>query len=216
MHPVSPDTLVRALHWRYATQWFDPARKIPEETWLALEQALVLSPSSIGLQPWKFIVITDAALKTRLLPASFDQAKTVDCSHFVVFTVRKNLGHDHVDRHIARMAEVRGVTPESLGKFRRMATGNLDKARSEERLDTWQTHQVYIALGQFMASAAVIGVDTCPMEGIDPEKFDGILDLKETGYATVVACAAGYRRTDDKYADTKKVRFKPEDVIVRR
>jgi nitroreductase len=97
-----------------------------------------------------------------------------------------------------------------------MATGNLDKARAEERLDTWQTHQVYIALGQFMASAAVIGIDTCPMEGIDPAKFDEILGLGSTGYSTVVACAAGYRRADDKYASTKKVRFKIDDVVERR
>ena len=213
MHPVSPDTLVHALHWRYATQLFDPTRKIPAETWTALEQALVLSPSSIGLQPWKFIIVTDQALKAKLVPASWGQTKTQECSHFVVFAVRKNLGDEHVDRHIARMMEVRGVTAESLGKFRQMATGNLDKARTEERLDTWQTHQVYIALGQFMASAAIIGVDTCPMEGIDPDKFDEILGLKDTGFATVVACAAGYRRADDKYAANKKVRFKPEDVI---
>ena len=208
--------LVETLQWRYATQSFDPTRKIPAADWQALEQALVLSPSSIGLQPWKFIVVTSDEVKAQLVPASWGQLKTAECSHFVVFAVRKNLGHEHVDRHIARMVEVRGVTPESLGKFRTMATGNLDKARAEERLDTWQTHQVYISLGQFMASAAVIGIDTCPMEGIDPEKFDEILELRGTGFATVVACAAGYRRPDDKYASNKKVRFKPEDVIEHR
>jgi nitroreductase len=207
--------LLDTLQWRYATQKFDPARKIPAADWDVLEQALVLTPSSIGLQPWKFYIVTDAATKARLVPASYHQAKVADCSHFVVFTVRKDLGHDHVDRHIARMAEVRGLTVESLGKFRQMATGNLDRARSEGRLDQWQTHQVFIALGQFMVSAAVMGVDTCPMEGIDPQKFDEILGLAGSPYATVVACCAGYRLADDKYAATKKVRFRPEDVLVR-
>jgi nitroreductase len=217
MSPSLPPAHLReALHWRYATQKFDPQKKILPETWQVLEEALVLSPSSIGLQPWKFVVVTDPAVKAELVPAAWNQAKVADCSHFVVFAVRKNLGGEHVDRHIARMVEVRGVTPESLVKFRQMATGNLDKARKEERLDTWQTHQIYIALGQFMASAAVVGVDTCPMEGIDPEKFDSILALQGTGFATVVACAAGYRAADDKYATIKKVRFKPDDVIVRR
>lgn len=215
VNPISSDTLLHALHWRYATKKFDPAKKIPDADWHALEQALVLSPSSVGLQPWKFIVVTDPAMKARLRPAAHDQSQVTDCSHFVVLAVRKNLSEEHVDRHIGRMAEVRGVTAESLGKFRAMITGNLDKARAEERLDIWQSHQVYIALGQFVASAAVLGVDTCPMEGFEPEKFDEILGLKDAGCASVVCCAAGYRAADDKYATTKKVRFKPDDVITR-
>ena len=212
---ISSQQLLDALNWRYATQKFDPAKKIPTDRWHALEQSLVLAPSSIGLQPWKFVIVTDAATKARLVAAAWNQVKVADCSHFVVFAVRKNLGLDHVEKHIGRMVEVRGVAPESLEKFRKMTVGNLDKARAEGRLDTWQTHQIYIALGQFMAGAAVIGVDTCPMEGIEPEKFDEILGLKGTDYATVVACAAGYRLADDKYATTKKVRFKTEDVVVR-
>jgi nitroreductase len=213
--PLPPSQLVEALNWRYATKKFDPARKIPADDWRALEQALVLAPSSIGLQPWKFFVVTDAAVKTRLVPASYHQAQTADCSHFVVFTVRRDIDEAHVDRHITRMMEVQGTAAASLDKFRTMTLRNLDKARAAGTLDTWQTHQIYIALGQFMASAAVLGIDTCPMEGIAPDQMDEILGLAGTNYTTVVACAAGYRRGDDKYAAMKKVRFKPEEVIVR-
>jgi nitroreductase len=212
---IPPQQLVDALNWRYATKKFDPTKKIPDADWAALEQAMVLAPSSIGLQPWKFIVVKDPDVKAQLTAASFRQAQATDCSHFVVFTVRRDLDADHVDRHIMRMVEVQGVTPESLAKFRTMTMRNLDKARAEGKLDTWQTHQIYIALGQFMASAALLGVDTCPMEGIEPEKFDEILRLKSSNYATVVACAAGYRLPDDKYATIKKVRFSAEDVVVR-
>lgn len=212
---LSPEDVISALNWRYATRKFDPARKIPAAEWNALEQALVLTPSSIGLQPWKFLVVTDPSTRDRLMPAAWHQVQVLECSHFVVFTVRKNLGADHVDRHVARMAEVHGQTIESLAKFRKMAVSNLDQARTEGRLDTWQTHQVYIALGQFMASAAVMGIDTCPMEGFEPEKFDYILGLKGTDLTSVVACAAGYRVVDERYARMKKVRFKTEDVIVR-
>ena len=215
MTPVAPVTLIEALQWRYATQKFDVTKTIPAETWTSLEHALVLSPSSIGLQPWKFFVVTDAAMKARLRPAAYHQAQTVDCSHFVVFTVRKDLGHEHVGRHVSRMAEVRGITVESLEKFQQMVAGNLDRARAENRLDTWQTHQLYIALGNFVTSAALLAIDTCAMEGIDAVLMDETLGLKESGYTTVVACAAGYRAADDKYATTKKVRFAPEDVIVR-
>lgn len=216
MASVSTASVLDALRWRYATKKFDPAKKIPAETWAVLEEALALTPSSNGLQPWNFIVVTTPAVKARLVPAARNQSQPVDCSHYVVFSVRKNLGHDHVDRHIARMAEVRGVTAESLGKFRQMVTSNLDQARAEDRLDIWQAHQVYIALGQFMVSAALLKVDTCPMEGFEPEQFDEVLGLKGTDYASLVACAAGYRAADDKYATIKKVRFNPADVLTYR
>lgn len=215
MQPITPATLLDALHWRYATKKFDPTRKIPAGTWDALEQALVLTPSSVGLQPWKFIIVTDQAAKAQLVAAAWNQAQPADCSHLVVFAVRKNLGADHVDRQVARMVEVRGVAPETLVKFRQMVVGNLDRARAEGRLDTWQTHQIYIALGNFMTAAALLGVDTCPMEGIEPAKFDELLGLGDTGYTTVVACPAGYRADDDKYATVKKVRFRAEELIVR-
>ena len=212
---ITASQLLEALNWRYATRKFDPARKIPAADWQALEQALVLAPSSIGLQPWKFFVVTDPAVKAQLAPAAWKQAQPADCSHFVVIAVRKDLDVDHVDRHVARMVEVRGGTAEALAGFRDMAARNLDAARAEGRLDTWQTHQIYLALGQFMAGAAVLGIDTCPMEGFEPEKFDAILGLTGTGYASVVACAAGYRLADDPHAQMKKVRFKTEDVVVR-
>ena len=212
---IPPPQLVDALNWRYATKKFDPAKTIPADVWGALEQSLVLAPSSIGLQPWKFFVVTDPAVKTQLMAASYRQAQVADCSHFVALTARRDIDAGHVERHIGRMAEVTGVTAESLAKFRTMTMRNLDKARAAGTLDVWQEHQIYIALGQFMLSAAVLGVDTCPMEGIEPEKYDEILGLAGSTYATVVACAAGYRLPDDKYANTKKVRFKAEDVIVR-
>jgi nitroreductase len=213
--PISPQQLVDALNWRYATKKFDPKKKIPEDIWQALEQSLVLSPSSIGLQPWKFFVVTNQEVKTRLQAASYRQAQTVDCSHLVAFAVRRDIDAAHVERHIERMIELTGATPEAMVKFRTMTMRNLDRARAEGKLDTWQEHQVFIALGKFIASAALLAVDTCPMEGIEPAKYDEVLGLAGTNYSTAVACAAGYRSPDDKYAAMKKVRFKPEDVVVR-
>lgn len=215
MAPVSASTLLTALNWRYAVKKFDRDRVIPAETWRALEEALVLTPSSIGLQPWKFVVVTDPAVKARLQPAAYGQAQVIDCSHFLVIAVHRDLDAAHVDRHVTRMAEVRGIAPEALAKFRQMAVRNLEAARAEGRLDTWQTYQVYIALGTFVTAAALLGIDTCAMEGIKPDACDDILGLKGTPYSTVIACAAGYRARDDKYATIPKVRFKAEDLFVR-
>jgi nitroreductase len=213
MTTIPSATLLGALHWRYATKKFDPAKKIPAETWSALESALVLSPSSYGLQPWKFIVVQDPALRAKLSAAAYGQTQPVDASHFVVFTLRKNLGAADVDRYIERMVAVRGGSKEALQGYRDLMVGSADRAREAGRLDTWMGHQVYIALGQFMASAALLGVDTCPMEGLDAAKFDAILGLAPQGLATLCACPAGYRAADDKYAAAPKVRFAPGEVI---
>lgn len=213
MTPIPDLKLLEALNWRYAAKKFDADKKIPAQTWTALEQALVLSPSSFGIQPWKFIVVTDAAVKAKLVPISWGQTQPLECSHHVVFAVRKGLGEADLDRYLARTAEVRGVAVQSLAGFKQMMLGSLNKAAAAGTLDTWQTHQIYIALGQFMASAALLGVDTCPMEGIEPGQYDEVLGLVGAGYATVVACAAGYRATDDKYATLPKVRFSVADVV---
>lgn len=213
MNSLSPSDLLAALNWRYATKKFDSARTIPAEIWSALEQSLVLTPSSFGIQPWKFLVVTDPAVRERLVPVSWGQTQPKDASHLVVFAVRRDLPESHIDRYLARTAELRGTTVEALAPFRKMMMGSLDGARAKGHLDTWQTHQIYIALGQFMAAAAVLGVDTCPMEGIEPAKYDEVLGLGGTGFVTVVACAAGYRAADDKYATLAKVRFPASEVV---
>lgn len=106
MTPLPPDALLNALQWRYATKKFDPSRTIPPEVWLALEQSLILSPSSFGLQPWKFLVITDPAVRKSLVPLSWGQTQPVDCSHFVVLTVRRGLDAEAVDRFVKRIVEM--------------------------------------------------------------------------------------------------------------
>lgn len=213
MTAIPDSQLIEALNWRYATKKFDRARKISAATWATLEQALVLSPSSCGLQPWKFLVITDQAVKDRLVPLSWGQTQPADCSHHVVLAVRKNLDEAYVNRFVARIAEVRGVTVESQAGYRGMMLGAVKKAAAGGYLDVWQTHQIYIALGQFMASAALLGVDTCPMEGIEAAKYDEVLGLAGTDYATVVACPAGYRAVDDRHATLPKVRFPADEMI---
>lgn len=215
MTPVPAHSVADALRWRYATKKFDPLRKIPADTWAALEQALVLSPSSMGLQPWKFVVVQEAAMRTRLSAVSFGQRQPLDCSHFVVLAGRRGLDATDVERHLSRTAEVRGVPRESLKNFAEMLHGNTGKGREAGILDFWMAHQVYIALGGFITAAAVLGVDTCPMEGIETAKYDEILGLSALGYGTLCGCAAGYRASDDRNAHLPKVRFKAEDVIVR-
>ena len=213
MKPVSNETVLRQLQWRHATKKFDATKTIPADDWTTLEQTLILTPSSYGLQPWKFVVITDPATKARLLPLSWGQRQVVDASHVVVFAIRRNLSETDIDKYLVRIVEVRGGTVEALAGFRRMMVGGLLDGAMD--LNHWASLQAYIALGQFMTTAAMLGIDTCPMEGIEPAKYDEVLGLNELGYGTVVACVAGYRASDDKYASIAKVRFKAEDVLIR-
>ncbi len=213
MNTPNSDSLLTQLNWRYATKKFDATRKIAPDLWAALEKALILTPSSFGLQPWKFFIVTDAAVKQQLVPVSWGQTQPVDCSHHVVFAVRKALAEKNVDEFIESIVATRGGTAESLKGYRDIMAGFAGKAAQEGWLREWGIRQVYIALGNFMTSAAMLGVDTCPMEGIEPANYDKILGLEDSEFATVVACAAGYRAADDKYATLPKVRFSAEQLV---
>jgi len=211
MTPIPPEHALARLKWRYATKKFDPARKITPDTWAVLEQALVLSPSSTGLQPWRFVVVTDPGVRKLLHPAAYNQAQILDASHLVVFCGKAPPTAADVDRHVSRTAEVRGVSVESLGKFRGMVAGAADKPAEEAT--AWAARQAVIALGVFLATAAMVGVDACPMEGFEPAKFDDILGLPAKGVRSLALAAAGYRSADDKYATAAKVRLPVEEVV---
>ena len=215
MQPIAPSALLAAQQWRYATKQFDASKKIPADTWSVLEQALVLSPSSFGLQPWRFVIVTDPAVRAKLREHSWGQAQVTDASHLVVFAARHTLDAADITHFIERTAQVRGQTAESLKGYHDMMNGSL-LSRPPAALQAWAERQVYLAFGNLMTSAAVLGLDACPLEGLDPAKYDEVLGLPALGYRTVAACAVGYRLPTDKYATAPKVRFPAEEVILRR
>jgi len=210
---IQTKELLDALEWRYATKIFDPARKISADAWAALEKALVLTPTSYGLQPYQFLVVQDPAKRAALLPHSWGQKQVVDCSHFVVFTARTEMKEADVTRLITRISSVRGIPADSLHRYRDMILSDIVHGARGKIAHEWATRQAYIALGNLMTAAAVLGVDTCPMEGLEPSEYDKILHLHGTGYATVVACALGYRAAEDRYAALAKVRYPTADLV---
>lgn len=210
--PVSPETITQQLRWRYATKAFDPTRKIPEAHWQALLDALVLSPSSFGLQPWKFIVVNDPVVRAKLAAAAWGQRQLIDASHVVVLAARKHITPEYIDRYVQFMSKVRGVDPAKLKGMRDVIVGFAESVAESSQL-AWNQRQVYIALGFLMETAAMLGIDSCPMEGLNPHEFDTILGLTDTDYATVAACPLGYRSPDDHHATYKKVRYDAADLI---
>lgn len=212
---IGTKQLLSALHWRYATKFFDASRKISAEIWTAIEHALILSPSSYGLQPYRFLVIADPKIRETLLPHSYNQRQVVDASHYVVFTARLNVTEEYVDRFMQRVGHIRGVPPQSLAGYRQAIIGDLIKGPRGKIAHEWATRQAFIALGNLMTSAAMLGVDTCPMEGFSPAEYDRALGLQNSDFRAVVACALGYRADTDKYAALAKVRFEPGDLVQR-
>jgi nitroreductase len=209
MSAINQNQLLEQLNWRYATKQFDPKRKISAPDWAVLEEALRLTPSSGGLQPWKFIVVTDPAIRAKLVPASYGQTKVAEASHLVVLASKNNFSEADVDAHLQHTAEVQGVSVESLAPLR-----GIVKSMDETARNAWARNQVYIALGNLLTSAALLGIDACPMEGFDRAQYDEILGLKAKGLASGVIATFGYRSPDDKYAKAPKVRFPREQVLI--
>ena len=211
---LTPAQLLASLEWRYATKAFD-TRKLPDATWAALEESLRLAPSSYGLQPWKFIVVNDPALRAKLRPVSWNQSQVTDASHLVVFARRTEVTETDVNEFFNQMVSERQADATKLEPYRQMMLGGVVKGKDAAAQKDWAARQLYIALGQLMGAAAAMAIDTCPLEGIDPDAYTEILGLKGTGYEVVVACAVGYRSAEDKYAGMKKIRFPAARVISR-
>jgi nitroreductase len=153
-------------------------------------------------------------MREKLLPASFGQAQVKDASHLVVFAAKQNFSEADVDAHIQRTADLRGVTVESLAPFRDMLVGGIVKAMDPAALRAWAGRQVGIALGNLLTSAAMLGIDACPMEGFVPGQYDSILGLEEKGLSAVAICTLGYRSASDAYATLPKVRFPKAGVLI--
>ena len=214
MEVISPENLLKSLQWRYATKAFDSEQQIPESMWSSLEDSLILTPSSFGLQPWHFFVITNPEIKAELLPHSWNQAQVTECSHFVVLAAQKNVGDVEISQLMDHTSTLRKVETATLDGYRKMMSGFMAQMNPEELLN-WAKLQTYIALGQLMTSASVLGVDACPMEGFVSAEYDRILGLEEKGLSASVACALGYRSTADKYAELPKVRYEKSELISR-
>lgn len=201
------------MNWRYAVKKFDSVRKISDQDWDFLKESLRLSPSSYGLQPWKFLVVQNPDLRAQLKSVSWNQSQVTDCSHFVVLTTLKSIDAQYIDKYVRTVAGLRAVPVESLAGYRKSMEGDLLTGPRSADILNWSRRQVYIAMGNLMAAAALVSIDACPMEGLDPAKYDQILGLEGSTYGTVAAVAVGYRHSEDGFAKAKKVRYSGEEVF---
>jgi nitroreductase len=207
------ETIQQALEWRYAVKKFDSQKKISEKDWRTLENSLILSPSSYGLQPWKFVVVQDPQIRQQLRDVSWGQSQVTDCSHYVVLTYKQKMDEAHIQKYIEQIAKVRNAPLSSLDGFKKMMIGDVVTGPRAQVIEAWAQRQTYIAMGFLMETAALLKVDACPMEGLDPQAYDKILKLSGTGWATIAAVAVGYRHAEDSLQKAAKVRFDRQDLM---
>ncbi len=203
--------LLDNLKWRAAIKQFDPNKKLTPQQLDDLLTAVQLSPSSYGLQPYRILVVEDAAVRAKLREASYGQSQFTDASQVIVFAAETVIDAQLVKSYIDETAEVRHIDRANLTGFEQMMLGTVN-SKSADELITWAQKQVYIAAGVLNVAAAEMHIDTCTMEGFDPAAFDEILGLKEKGLTATLVMTLGFRATDDVYSKMPKVR-KPADKL---
>lgn len=204
--------LLNALEWRYASKKMN-GKKVPEEKVEKILEAIRLAPSSIGLQPYSVIVITDPELKQQILPIANNQQQMIDSSHLLVFAAWDKITPERVEDFIQLNATTRNVTIESLAVLRGYLD-NISKRSAEENFE-WAARQTYIAFATGIAAAAEERVDATPMEGFDNAALDELLGLKEKGLRSLTLLPLGYREKEkDWLVNLPKVRREKEKLFI--
>lgn len=206
------EQIVKALEWRYAVQSFDAARKVSESDLKTILESGRLAPSSIGTEPWKFIVVVNPELREKIKAASYGQTKVTEASHLIVIARRTDVRESITRERLERTARIQNQPIESLDGLKQMLEGGI-ASRDDASLDAWMGHQSYIALGMMIETAALLGVDAGPMEGFDPKAVDDILGLAGEHLAATSMLTLGYRSADDMAASRPKVRRTFDEVV---
>lgn len=199
--------------WRYATKKYDATRKVSAADLATLKEAINLSASSYGLQPYKVIFVENLELRAQLQPASWGQTQIVDASHLVVFANELNLGNEQIDAYFENLTQTRGITLENVQGYVDFMKGAINNIPMEIR-NVWTAKQTYIALSNLMNAAAELKIDTTPMEGFDPQQYNEILGLNDKNLNAAVVCAIGYRHAEDDTQHYAKVRKAENDLFV--
>lgn len=203
--------ILNALNWRYATQVFDPQKRVSPEEMRAILEAARLAPSPYGVEPWKFLVIENPEVRAKLREVGFGQPKITDASHLVVVARRTDVREHIAQELIQRCAKQQGVDPSTLDGLKNMVEGSLT-GKTDAEVDTWVRSQTYIPLGIMIETAALLGIDAGPMEGFMPAGVDEVLGLKEKNLTATSMIAFGYRG-EDSAAKRPKVRRVFEEVV---
>lgn len=197
--------ILERLKWRYATKKFDASAVLSDEKITLLKEAFNLTATSYGLQPIKMLVVQNQALREELLTHSFGQRQVVDASHLLIICNQKNFVRSDVESYFELVKKIRNTPDKILKPYRENLLKILSQKTSQER-QAASKQQAYLALGNLLTVCAAEKIDSCPMEGFVPDKYDEILGLSSKNLEAVVLLPVGMRAKDDPMAQLKKVR----------
>ncbi|SHO64599.1 nitroreductase family protein [Algoriphagus zhangzhouensis] len=204
--------VLQNLKWRYATKAMN-GQVVPQEKVDYILDAIQLSASSSGLQPYEVLLITDPEVKAKIRKVAYDQSQITDASHVLVFAAWDQYTEERVNKVFKRNNIERGLDDSATDAYRTRLLG-MFQAQSQEENFTHAAKQAYIALGSALVAAAEQKVDSTPMEGFDNKGLDEVLNLKEKGLKSVIVLPLGYRdETKDWLVNMKKVRTPKEELI---
>lgn len=200
---------MKAMQFRHACKLFDETKKISDEDMITILETGRLSPSSFGIEPWKFLVITDQTLKEKIKPVCWDQAQITSCSHLVIILAA--IDDARVESGVVRKRFERwGMPDETLEFYLNLYANHLGHTlSSDENILAWTARQTYIAAANMMTGAAYLGIDSCPMEGFEKEKVEEVLGLDTTKYQLSLVLSFGYRANDQQ----PKTRLALDEVV---
>ncbi len=208
-----PSEIIKNLQWRYATKKFDPNKKLSDDQVTVLKAAFNLTATSYGLQPLRMLVISDDKIKEQLPPITMKQLQVRDASHVLVFCVEETISQQFVRDHFNRVEEIRNTDRKILDDYEDYLLDYFSN-KNEAEIRDWITKQAYLAMGNLLTVCAAEGIDSCPMEGFEPDKYDELLQLKDLGLRSVLVMPVGFRAEDDMFASMKKVRRGIGDVVI--
>lgn len=205
--------LIDALNWRYATKQFDPSKRVSDADLETILVAGNLAATSYGLQPFKFVVVSDQQTQDELVPFSYNQPQVSQASHVIILAARTDVDEAFI-RSMARLTEkVRDLPQGELDGYAKQMIGALMSMSDEQRVH-WAQKQIYIALANMMAACAAVRVDSCPMEGFVPAQYDRLLNLSDQNLTATVALPIGYRSNDDQQQNFAKVRNPIDQIVI--
>ena len=204
---------IEKLKWRYATKKFDPNKKLPKEKLDILKEAFNLTATSFGLQPIKMVVVANQALKEQLLPLTYNQIQVRDASHVLVLCIEKEIDADFIVEHFKRVEETRKTPRKILDPFEENLVNSFAEKQSKE-IRQWMTNQLYLTLGALLTVCAIEKIDSCPIEGFEPDKYDQLLGLEKLGLESVIVLPVGYRDESDFFINLKKVRRGVDELTI--
>ena len=196
---------IENLKWRYATKKFDPLKKISSENLEKLQEAIQLSASSYGLQLYKVIIVENAALREKLRLVSWGQDQITEASHLVVFCNYTDVKDKHVDDFLNMTAKSQDIGVKNLSGYGGFMKSKIKEMTTSDSFN-WTSRQTYLALGNLLSACAELKIDSCPMEGFEPEKYNEILGLSKQGLNAAVIATIGYRSNEDHTQNRPKVR----------